>query len=128
VRLAIGALALAALYFAVTADTPARLPSIALKQEVVYRGELLLIVLYGGLLIATPVLRGILSGLLPTEITARGAKYDPEPVSGGLKEAEERIDQLNEVIETSSGHLARLRGDLAGLRKRVERIERGKPS
>ncbi|MDX6718486.1 MAG: hypothetical protein QOJ63_740 [Solirubrobacteraceae bacterium] len=125
VRLATAAVAFGALWFAVTADTPARLPSVALKQELVYRGELLLAVLYGGLLIATPVLRGILSGLLPTEITARGAKYDPEPVSAGLKAAEERIDQLNEVIETSSGHLARLGVDLAGLRKRVERVEEG---
>jgi hypothetical protein len=125
VRLAIGVLGLAAVYFAATADAPARLPSVALKQEVVYRGELLLAVLYGGLLIATPVLRGILSGLLPTEITARGAKYDPEPVSGGLKAAEERIEQLNEVIETSSGHLAQLQVDLAGLRRRVERVEGG---
>jgi len=125
VRLAIGALALGALFFAVTADTPAQLPSVALKQEFVYRGELFLAVLYGGLLIATPVLRGVLSGLLPTEITARGARYDAEQVSGGLAQAEERIRQLEEVGEASSGHLARLQGELARLRRRVEQLEGG---
>lgn len=83
VRLAIGALALAATCFAASATTPKALPSVALHQELVYRGELFLVILYGGLLVATPVLRGLLSGLLPTEITARGARYDAEQVSGG---------------------------------------------
>jgi hypothetical protein len=123
VRLIIAALTLAALLFAATADTPQKLPSVALRQEFVYRGELLLAVLYGGLLIATPVLRGVLSGLLPTEITARGGRYDAEQVSGGLKQTEERIDQLSDVIEASSGHLGRLRVELARLRDRVEQIE-----
>jgi hypothetical protein len=128
VRLAVGALALAALYFAATADPPDQLPSVALKQELVYRGELLLAVLYGGLLIATPVVRGILSGLLPTEITARGARYDAEQVSGGLEQAEQRIDQLNEVIEASSGHIARISAELAGLREQVVQIDGSRAS
>jgi hypothetical protein len=106
VRLAIAALALATTYFAATATTPATLPSVALHHELVYRGELFLMILYGGLLVATPVLRGLLSGLLPTEITARGAKYDAEQVSGGLKQAEERIAQLSQVVEASSGQRA----------------------
>jgi len=114
---------LAAVYFAATADTPTQLPSVALKQELVYRGELLLAVLYGGLLIATPVVRGILSGLLPTEITARGARYDAEQVSGGFEQTEERIDQLTEVIEASSGHIARISAELAGLREQVVQFE-----
>jgi hypothetical protein len=116
VRLAIAALTLGALRFAWTAQVPAKLPSVALHQEFLYRGELLLVILYGGLLVATPVLRGVISGLLPTEITARGAKYDPEQISGGLKQAQERIDQLGDVVEASSGQLARLR-------KRVGEIE-----
>jgi hypothetical protein len=117
VRLAIGALALAALYFALTADQPAQLPSVALQQEFVYRCELFLVVFYGGLLAGTPVLRGVLAGLLPTEITARGARYDREEVSGGLRQAQERIDQLADVVEATSGHLARLH-------KRVKQLEK----
>lgn len=62
VRLAVGALVLAAVHFAATADTPTQLPSVPLKQELVYRGELLLAVLYGLLLIATPVVRGFFPG------------------------------------------------------------------
>jgi hypothetical protein len=123
VRLVVGALALAALYFVATADAPAQLPSVALKQEFVYRGELLLVIMYGGLLIATPVVRGVVSGLLPTEITARGAKYDAEQVSGGLKQAEDRIDQLNEVVEASSGHIAHLSAELARLREQAGQVE-----
>jgi len=119
VRLAIGALAVAALYFAVTADRPAQLPSVALKQELVYRCELFLVVLYGGLLAATPVLRGVLSGLLPTEITARGARYDREQLSGGLQQAQERIDQLADVVKATSGQLARLHKRIKQIEKRV---------
>jgi hypothetical protein len=118
VRLAIGALALGALYVAWTADAPTKLPSVALHQDFVYRGELFLAVFYGGLLIATPILRGVLSGLLPTEITARGAKYDREQVSGGLRQAEQRIGQLTEVVEASSGQVARLRQRLEQLEDR----------
>lgn len=117
VRLAIGALAIAALSFALTADQPAQLPSVALKQELVYRCELFLVIFYGGLLAVTPVLRGAVSGLLPTEITARGARYDREQVSGGLRQAQERIDQLADVVEATSGQLARLH-------KRVKQLER----
>jgi len=116
VRLAIGALALGAMYVAWTADAPTKLPGVALSQEFVCRGELFLAIFYGGLLIATPILRGVLSGLLPTEITARGAKYDREQVTGGLRQTEDRIRQLTEVVEASSGQLARLR-------KRVEQLE-----
>jgi len=117
VRGAIAALTLAAGVFAASAEVPATLPSIALRQELLYRGELFLVVFYGGLLIATPVLRGVISGLLPTEITARGAKYDaPEQISGGLKNAEDRIDRLSETVQAGSGQLARLH-------KRVKQIE-----
>jgi hypothetical protein len=116
VRLAIGVLAVGALYFALTADRPAELPSVALKQEFLYRCELFLVVLYGGLLTATPLLRGVLSGRLPTEITARGARYEREQVSGGLRQAQERIDQLADVVEATSGQLARLH-------KRIKQIE-----
>jgi len=120
VRIAVAALALATLAFAARAQIPQPLPSIALGQELLYRGELFLVLFYGGLLIATPVLRGIVSGRLPIEITARGARYDaPEQMSGGLRDAEERIDQLNEVVEASSGQLARLHA-------RMEQLEDGK--
>jgi hypothetical protein len=117
VRLAIGALTLIALYFALTAERPAELPSVALKQELVYRCELFLVVFYGGLLAVTPVLRGVLAGLLPTEITARGARYDREQVSAGLRQAQERIDQLADVVQATSGQLARLH-------KRVKQVEK----
>jgi hypothetical protein len=118
VQLAVGALAIAALFFALTADQPAQLPSVALQQELVYRCELFLVVFYGGLLAGTPVLRGVLGGLLPTEITARGARYDREQVSDGLRQAQERIDQLADVVEATSGQLALLH-------KRVKELERG---
>jgi hypothetical protein len=118
VQLAIGALAIAALFFALTADQPAQLPSVALQQELVYRCELFLVVFYGGLLAGTPVLRGVLGGLLPTEISARGARYDREQVSDGLRQAQERIDQLADVVEATSGQLALLH-------KRVKELERG---
>ncbi len=63
--------------------------------------------------------------MLPTEITARGARYDAEEVSGGLRDAERRIEQLTEAVEASSGQLASLRVDLRAHRKRIEELESG---
>lgn len=124
VRIALIVLALAAGLFALSADAPRELPSVALEQELLYRGELFLLVFYGGLLIATPVLRGVVSGLLPTEITARGAKYDaPEQISGGLKDAEQRIASLTTTVEAGGGQLALLRGQLRRLEARIKQLE-----
>ena len=109
------AFAAAAWFAFVEADPPAQLPAVALDQGFVYRLELLLVTVFAGLLIITPLLQGVLNGRLPTEITARGAKYDPADVADGLKDAQDRIAALEETIEPAVGDLVRLRAELAAL-------------
>lgn len=118
VRGAIAALSTFAFVFACSAQAPTKLPSVALQQELLYRGELFLVTFYGGLLLATPIIRGVVSGLLPTEITARGAKYDPEQISGSLQQAEDRIAQLEKTVTAGSGQLARLHARVKQLEER----------
>src|SRR4051812_26294697 len=67
-------------------DGKDQLPTVALGQELIYRGELLVAAVFIALLVLTPLIQGVINGRLPTEITARGAKYDPEDVAAGLKD------------------------------------------
>lgn len=119
VRAVIAVLGFASLSFAVLADAPDRLPSVALGQELMYRLELLLGSLFSGLLVATPLLQGVINGRLPTEITARGAKYDPEEVSQGLAALEDRISQIEAAVTKTGGEALALRADVEVLKERL---------
>jgi len=60
------------------ADGNPDLPAPAFEQTGLYRMEVALLVFYGGLLLTTPALTGLLRGRLPTEISTRGAKFAEE--------------------------------------------------
>ncbi len=120
VVLAVGVLSAAT---ALRADTEP-LPSIALGQDYLYRLEVLLLLFYGALLLATPLLQGLLNGRLPTEITARGAKYDPEEVSDSLKETEDRVTAIENTLKSTGGETFSLRADLAQLQNAVDELKR----
>jgi hypothetical protein len=120
IRFVIAALGVAALLLAVTANAPDQLPSIALGQVPMYRLELLLGAFFGGLLVATPLLQGVINGRLPTEITARGAKYDPEEVSEGLGALEDRINALEDALTKTGGEAIALRAEVEELKERSQ--------
>lgn len=62
----------------------------ALGQAAVYRIEILLTLVYGGLLLLTPLFHGVLHGRLPTELSHRGAKW-PADAEKVLASVEARI-------------------------------------
>jgi|tagenome__1003787_1003787.scaffolds.fasta_scaffold20942560_2 hypothetical protein len=123
IRVFIGALAVASLFFAWQLDVPKTLPSVALGQEFVYRAQIFLLAFYAGLLVVTPLFQGIWRGRLPTEISARGAKYDPEEVAASLKSTQERIDKLDKTLGTDVGALISTKAELQKLSDEVAKLK-----
>lgn len=97
VRLATTAVFIVATAVAATTPAPSDLPAIALGQVAVYRVEILLALVYGGLLLLTPFFQGVLHGRLPIEISHRGAKWQEQ---SPLEEAERKISSLEEELDT----------------------------
>jgi hypothetical protein len=93
IRIAIAALFIAAVSLALSIPIPTQLPAVALGQVPVYRVEILLVLVYGGLLLLTPFFRGVLHGQLPIEISHRGAKWEAR-ASEALEEADKRVEKL----------------------------------
>ncbi|HET9677188.1 MAG TPA: hypothetical protein VFP21_06765, partial [Solirubrobacterales bacterium] len=75
IRITTATLFIAATVLAASMPMPRELPAVALSQPLVYRVEILLALVYGGLLLLTPLLRGVLHGHLPIELSHRGAKW-----------------------------------------------------
>lgn len=93
VRLATAVLFLAAVGVAVLVPAPNELPAIALGQVAVYRVEILLALVYGGLLLLVPLFQGVVLGQLPVEISYKGAKWPP-PAERALTRLKEQVVQL----------------------------------
>jgi hypothetical protein len=116
IRIIVGLILLAAVVAATLIDIPTTggttpkpdLPSIALGQEVIYRLEIFLVAFYSGLLIATPAYRGIVSGRLPIEVSARGAKF-AEDAAGSIEETQKLVEELRERLRQSEATVARSR-------------------
>jgi hypothetical protein len=96
IRLATAILFLAAATVAAVTGTPSDLPAIALGQVAVYRVEVLLALVYGGLLLLTPLFHG-LGGRLPIEISHRGAKWQAQ---APMEKAEEKIERLEGELDS----------------------------
>jgi hypothetical protein len=78
IRIFVGAALCAALIASASVPVPVDLPAISFHQAALYRLEVALLVFYGGLLLITPAFSGLIRGRLPTEISARGAKFSEE--------------------------------------------------
>jgi hypothetical protein len=76
------------------------LPAIALGQNAIYRVEILLALVYGGLLLLTPFFYGAMRGRLPIEISPRGAKW--------AVEAEEALDKAEKTIASLEAERSKL--------------------
>lgn len=117
IRVLICGLAGATLWYALTLEPPSPLPSVALGRKFVYRTEVFVLLLYAGLLILTPLFQGVIKGRLPTEISARGAKFDPEDVAAALRDAQTRIEEVESTVKTSGAEILRLRSELQRLKE-----------
>lgn len=97
-RFATATLFLAAAVVAATAALPQELPAVALGQASLYRLEILLALVYSGLLLLMPFFQGVLYGRLPVELSHRGARW-PEAAEESLREAEEEVAQLTAELD-----------------------------
>jgi|GEM_PF-6611678 len=90
------------------------LPAIALDQPAVYRSEICLGVFYLGLLILVPLYYGVIRGRIPTEISARGARFAADEISGSLDAAEKKIEQLDQRLVSAEIQVALARSNQVG--------------
>ena len=112
----------AALCLALTASTlfpaPEDLPAVALGQTGLYRLEVALAAFYGLLLLLTPAYSGLVTGLLPIEISTRGAKF-AEKADGSATVTKVEIEELRRTV----GDLTET---LAANELRMERLQKGR--
>jgi hypothetical protein len=101
------------------ADKAVDLPDVALGQEVIYRLEIVLCVFYGGLLIATPVYRGVVDGSLPIEISARGAQF-AEETSGSIERTNKVVKELQDRLQLAQMRALRTRLNVDQLAKETK--------
>jgi hypothetical protein len=94
IRLATAVLFLAAAGVAALTPAPDELPAVALGQVAVYRVEVLLALMYGGLLLLTPLLRGVIHGQLPVEISHKGAKWPEGEADDVIESLRRKVDRL----------------------------------
>ena len=91
-------------------------PSIAFGDPVVFAGLLVLLFFYGALLILIPLVRGIVAGEWPIELTTSGARYSDEK----LGEAGEKVRQRLKRFETKSVTLdTRLESEIKDLKNQA---------
>src|SRR6185312_10739577 len=103
-------------------------PSLAFGNHVVVAGLLLLLFFYGTLLVLLPLVRGLISGEWPVELTTSGPRFR-ERNKEGLKVVGKEVANLQMELEKSTDAaliaLASLE-TLEKLRRRVEVLEKAK--
>jgi hypothetical protein len=80
---------------------PEVLPAVAIGQVAVYRLEVALLVFYGGLLLITASVSGIVGGRLPIEISTRGAKFagETDQAAGATRAAIEKLEAITAGLD-----------------------------
>ncbi|HEU4461111.1 MAG TPA: hypothetical protein VFR75_00825 [Solirubrobacterales bacterium] len=115
IRVLVGAALCAALVAFALAPVPDGLPAVALQQPVLYRLEVALSVFYGGLLLVTPAVSGLINGHLPVEISTRGAKFaeefdhSDEASRAAIEKLERSSNRLAERVAATENSIARIR-------------------
>jgi hypothetical protein len=109
------------------AEPVAGLPAVALGQETIYRLEIGLLVFYGGLVVLTPLFYGAVRGRIPSEVSARGAKFTEdaaENLEQSLEEAKGNVDKLDERLKATEDDVDIVSLDADALRAELDRARR----
>lgn len=115
IRILVGTGLGTALFACIAVPIPEDLPAVAFRQAALYRLEVALLVFYGGLLLITPAFSGLLRGRLPTEISARGAKFADETdrsadyTDGVLEKLEQEISETADGLIEAKIEINRLK-------------------
>jgi hypothetical protein len=110
IRVFIGAALGSAIVASAAVPVPDHLPAVAFGQTSLYRLQVALLVFYGGLLLITPAISGLVMGRLPIEISTRGARFAEE------------ADQSDELVEAT---IRELSSDIRHLADRMNAVEAG---
>lgn len=98
------------------------LPAVALDQTWLYRLEVALLVFYGSLLLLTPAFSGLVRGRLPTEISARGAKFADE-VDQSAEVTQRAITKVEQSANVLAEEMALADVDIKQLKKDVTKLK-----
>lgn len=74
-------------------------PGIAFNNHLIYAGLLFLLLFYGLLLLALPLVRAVFAGELPTELTTKGPRYPEKELASSRLAAEDLGDRIEAVDE-----------------------------
>jgi len=113
IRIGIPVAAVAALALGIFLPTPHKLPGPALGSREVLWAERALVFFYGFLLLLVPILRA-LEGVLPIELSTRGARYAEasddavEELKARLAEAELILDETVDTVDEMAERVAEL--------------------
>jgi len=105
IRLVVPGAAAAAIALGIAVPVPHSLPGSALGSQGLFWVERAILFFYGFLLLFVPVLRA-LEGVLPIELSTRGARYAEasdaavEALTQRLADVEEFLYSISEVVET----------------------------
>lgn len=117
IRALIGTALCSAIVASAVVTVPDDLPAVAFRQAGLYRLQIALFVFYGGLLLITPVFSGLIHGLLPIEISTRGAKFakgtdhSTELDEAAIRKLEETITELAQALADTHIEIERLSED-----------------
>ena len=106
IRIVIPVAALTAIAIGIALPTGHPLPSVALGSKELLWLERALVLFYGFLLLFVPILRA-LEGVLPIELSARGARY-ADASERAIEDLKERLTSLEDVSADMSDYLDRL--------------------
>lgn len=96
IRLVIPAAAIAAIAIGIALPVGHKLPSTALGSQELLWLERALVLFYGFLLLFVPILRA-LEGILPIELSARGARY-ADVSERAIEEVDARVADLEDLV------------------------------
>ena len=120
IRVLVAAALGTALLTCITVSVPEDLPAIAAGQPGLYRLEVALLVFYGWLLLATPVVSGLARGQLPIEVSTRGARF-AEGADHSAGQNERKIEDLKQTADDLAGDLLKVRLEIERLKEAARR-------
>jgi hypothetical protein len=100
VRLGIPILLGISIYIAVrVAQDVEKVPGVAFGNRFVFAAQLVLLIFYSILLLVVPLIRAVVSGELPVELTLKGPRYAEKTLSSAGEELRSRVEEIEKLAD-----------------------------
>jgi hypothetical protein len=100
VRLGIPVLLGISIYVAVrVAKDVEKVPGVAFGNRFVFAAQLVLLIFYSVLLLVVPLIRAVVSGELPVELTLKGPRYTEKTLSSAGEELRSRVEEIEKLAD-----------------------------